>query len=210
MTVLQSAAQPTGCAKILDPVTLNRAARQGFSGLDSGTALLFFAIGLIFTLATGAIWWQYDLMSTWKFTQGISGDVQPVADQLAQRAGEYTDIALGAFIGGAIIVCITLLPSIIELIAPRVVHPGVQLCLNLCILFDFVTDWPTAASIISRYDVPAGYIGRILATAATTLALSLFVQVLFILGITVTISCALSIVGMGRRGVQQGVTVIQQ
>lgn len=210
MTVLQSATQPTGCAKILDPVTLNRAARQGFSGLDSGTSLLFFGIGLIFTLATGAIWWQYDLLSTWHFTQGISGDVQPVADQIAQKAGEYTDVSLGAFIGGAIVVCITLLPSIVEFIAPRVMHPGVQLVLNLSILFDFVTDWPTAAGIISRYEVPGGYVGRILATAATTLALSLFVQVLFILGVTVTISCALSIVGMGRRGGGQGVTVIQQ
>lgn len=197
--MIDQATRPTGCAAMLDPITLNQAARRGFSNLDTGTALFTFALGLIFSLATGAIWWQYDLLSTWKFTQGISGDVQPVADQIAAKASELGDVTLGAFIGGAIVVCITLLPSIVELIAPRVLHPGVQLGLNATILFDFVTDWPTASAIVTNYEPYGGVIGRVVMTAAVTLMLSLVVQVFFILGITVTIASAMSIIGGGKR-----------
>ncbi len=196
---LNTMARPSGCAAILDPVSLNKAARAGFTGLDSGTSLLIFAVSLIFSLATGAIWWQYDLISTWKFSQGINADVKPAADMIAQKATELAaaDISLGAFIGGAIVVAITLAPSIVELIAPRVMHPGAQLLLNGTILFDFVTDWPTASTIVSRYDVPLGWLGRVLATALVTVALSLFVQVLFILALTVCLTCAINIVRGG-------------
>lgn len=201
MQTMQQTVQPSGLARILDPVSLNRAARAGFSGLDNGTSLFMFAVAGIFTLAMGAIWWQYDLLSTWHFSQGINADVKPVADIVAQKAAELAeaDISVASFIGGAIVVAITLAPSIVELIAPRVMHPGAQLLLNGTILFDFVTDWPTAAGIVSHYHPPFGFLGRVVTTALVTLSLSLFVQVLFILALTVTITCALNIVGFGNK-----------
>lgn len=208
--MMQSVSRPSGCAAMIDPITLNQAARRGFSGLDSGAALFSFAISLIFTLATGAIWWTYDVMSTYKFTQGISGDVQPVADTITRKIAEQGDVSLAAFVGGAIVVCITLLPSIVELIAPRVIHPGVQVLLNITIAFDFITDYPVAAAIVSRYAVPGGWLGGVVVTSVVTLILSLFVQVLFILGVTVMIASAMSIVGGGRSSNAGGGAVIIQ
>lgn len=207
MQLIQQATQPRGCAAVLDPISLNRAARAGFGNLDTGSALFSFAIALVFTIATGAIWWQYDLLSTWHFTQGVNADVKPVADIITEKVSNLSDVSLGAFIGGAIVVCITLLPSIIELIAPRVLHPGVQLALNITILFDFITDYPTASAMVAKYQVPGGWIGSILATAGVTLVLSLIVQVLFILGVTVLISSAIAILKGGR---SQGGYIIQQ
>ncbi len=204
----QTVARPNGCASMLDPISLNQAARQGFGNLDSGAALFSFAISLVFSLATGAIWWVYDVQSTYKFTQGINGDIQPAVNAITNKIAEQGDVSLGAFVGGAIVVCITLLPSIIELIAPRVIHPGVQVLLNVTIAFDFVTDFPTASEIVSRYAVPGGWLGGIVITSIVTLILSLFVQVLFILGLTVMVSSGLAIV-RGGRGSRGGAVIIQ-
>lgn len=202
--------QPAGCAAILDPISLNRAVRVAFGGLDTPASLFVFAVSLLFALATGAVWWQYDLLSTWKFSQGVNGDVQPVADIIAQKATQLGDVTLGAFIGGAIVVAITLAPSIVELIAPRVLHPGVQLALNLTILFDFITDAPTAMAIVGRYEVPLGWFGWALAVTLVTLMLSLIVQILFVLALTAMLTSAANILRLGGRSAMRGVITIDQ
>lgn len=192
--MIQQFAQPSGCSAALDPISMNRAARIGFGGLDRGSALFSFILGFIFSWAMGILWWLYDLMSTYYFSQGISADAKPVATSLGESAGELLgsagDITLASFMGGVVVVAITLAPSIVELLAPRVMHPGAQLALNATILFDFVTDWPTAAGIIAQYNVPFGWLGQVIATFLLTLVLSLGIQVLFVLAITVTLASA--------------------
>lgn len=181
--------QPRGCARYLDPVTLNIAVRKAFGRLDAGAALMVFVVSCVFTLAVGAIWWRYDLMSTWQFTQGIREDVTGEIQYMTQYAEQA---GAGLIIGGILAVAFTLMPSLVELIAPRVVHPGVQAVLQASIWFDFVTDWPTAETLVQRWGVPGGWIGEKIATFGLTLVLSLGVQVLFILGITaivVTVLC---------------------
>lgn len=188
--------EPRGCARVLDPIALNLAVRRAFGNLDPGAALFVFAVGLLYSLATGFIWWKYDLVSTWNFTQGIredvSGELLFVVDKAAQ-------MGMGVIVGGLVGVAFTLLPSITELIAPRVVHPGVQLLLQISIWFDFVTDWPTAETLVLRWGVPGGLAGQWAATFLVTLVISLFVQVMFILGVTAVIVSALALVSGGRR-----------
>lgn len=190
-TALPTEEQPRGCARYLDPISLNIAVRQAFGSLDPGAALLVFVVAAVFSLATGAIWWRYDLMSTWQFTQGIREDVSGEIVYMTELAGR---IGAGAVIGGILAVAFTLLPSLVELIAPRVVHPGVQAALQISIWFDFVTDWPTAETLVLRWGVPGGWLGQQAATFALTLVLSLFVQVFFILGLTALVVSALCIV----------------
>lgn len=178
------AQQPTGCARMLDPITLNLAIRNAFGNLDPGAALLVFVFSLLFSLATGAIWWRYDLMSTWMFTQGIREDV---TGEIIYMTDVASNVGLGGIVAGLLALSFTLLPSLTELIAPRVLHPGVQLVLQVSIWFDFVTDWPTAETLVMRWGVPGGWLGQQVATFLLTLILSLFVQVLFILGVTALI-----------------------
>lgn len=194
--------QPRGCARYLDPISLNMAVRQAFGRLDPGAALFVFVVALAFTLAIGAIWWRYDLLSTWHFTQGIREDVAGeivYMTEVAERAGA------GAIIAGLLAVAFTLFPSLVELIAPRVVHPGVQAVLQISIWFDFVTDWPTAQTLVQRWGAPGGWLGEQVATFILTLVLSLFVQVLFILGVTALIITAIALV---RGPVEQARAVI--
>jgi hypothetical protein len=203
----EPAEPPRGCmARMLDPVALNIAVRQAFGRLDPGTALMVFVFSALFTMATGAIWWRYDLMSTWQFTQGmredVSGEIIYMTD-LAERAGA------GAIIGGMLALAFTLFPSLVELIAPRVIHPGVQAALQISIWFDFVTDWPTAQTLIQRWGVPGGWLGEVAATFLLTLVLSLFVQVLFILGVTSTVMAVLCIVRGPVREARRAVVIDQ-
>lgn len=189
--------ESAGLARLLDPISLNIAVRRAFAGLDAGASLFVFGLALLFSVATGAIWWRYDLMSTYAFMQGAQADT---AAELSAITGAAADVGLGVFIGAVIVVAFTCLPSIVELIAPRVLHPGVQLALNIAVLFDFVTDWPTAADIVARWgQAPLGIVGAVGCTFLLTLALSLFVQILFILGITALLVAAGNILGGGRR-----------
>lgn len=192
--------ESAGLARLLDPISLNIAVRRGFGGLDAGASLVVFALALLFTIATGAIWWRYDLMSTYAFMQGAQADT---ASELAYLTNTAADVGLGVFISAVIVVAFTCLPSIVELIAPRVLHPGVQLALNVAVLFDFVTDWPTAAGIVTQWgQAPLGIVGALLCTLLLTLVLSLFVQILVILGVTALLVSAGNILGLGRRGRQ--------
>lgn len=202
--------QRPGCfAAILNPITLNRAARAGVGGLDAGASLFVFAVALLSCLAFGAIWWRYDLLSTWNFTQGIREDVAPQAAAIAGRAADLVrEPAVLPLIGGLIGVAITLLPSLVELLAPAVLHPGVQLGLNISILFDFVTDWPVGWALVERAGVPGGLIGHIVAAVLVTLITSLVVQTFFIMAITALAVSTLNIIGIGRRGHQGAITIM--
>lgn len=195
--MIQQISRPTGCAAVLDPISLNRAARISCRGLDPGEALFTFSLGFVFSLATGIVWWLYDLVSTFLFTQGVSSTAKPIGVMLGEKAGGWVgleEMSLGSFMGGLVVVVITLAPSIMEMIAPRVMHPAAQLGLNVTILFDFITDWPTAAGMIAGHEVPLGWLGRVIATFLLTLVLSLGVQVLFVFALTVTIASAITLI----------------
>lgn len=206
--------EQTGLSRMLDPIDLNRAIRRAFGGLESGPSLMIFTLAGLFTLATGAIWWRYDLMSTWNFTQGIHADVSLQAAAIAAKAGEITsDAGVASAIGSLLALTITLLPSIFELIAPRIVHPLAQLALNISILFDLITDWDQA-SVIQRalWAEPwLGIVGRTVVTFLIAMVVSVGVQILFILGLTATLVSAWNIITFGRGGSGQngGYTVIQ-
>ena len=191
-------ARPAGCARILDPVTLNQAVIRAFKGLDVGTSLMVFAFSLLMTLVTGAVWWVYDLTSTYSFMLGVAGDTKPAVEATAAAIAKVTDPGVLPVLGALFAVAFTLFPSLVQLVAPRVMHPGAQIAMNVSIVFDFVTDWPTAAKLVAQAGgAPGGVIGHVFVTALLTLVISLFVQVLFVLSITALIVTGLNIVRMG-------------
>jgi hypothetical protein len=185
---------------MLDTIALMRATRRGFGGLDGGASLLFLGISLVAGLAIGVLWYHYDLMSTFSFSQGIRYDTSLTASAVA-RAG--AGLGIGSLTASAIIIGFTLLPSLLELIAPRVVHPGVLLMLKISVAFDFITDWPTIHAGVagwSAIDQMGGpqWIYELVATFFAVLFVSIGLQVLLIFCVTVAAVCVLNIVGLGR------------
>lgn len=188
--------------RLLDVISLVRAVRQAFGGMDGGASLLIFIIALCGALGFGVLTWRYDLTSTYLFTQGIAYGAQDVASTVADvaPAGLITPEALG----GLIVVIITLIPTIVELVAPRVLHPAARMALQICVGFDFVTDWGLGWAAATSWDALDGWgAWRFLAEVPTafvvTLAASIFLQVLFVLCVTACAICAMNIVGLGSR-----------
>lgn len=187
--------------RLLDVISLVRAVRAAFGGMDGGASLLMFVLALAGTLGFGVLTWHYDWTSTYNFTQGIAYGAQDVAYTVAEAAGNGADAEM---LGGLIVVIITLIPTIVELVAPRVVHPGARLALQLCIGFDFVTDWGLGWYAATNWDALASwgafrFVGEVATAFVVTLAASIFLQVLFVLCATATIVCALNIVGLSSR-----------
>lgn len=187
--------------RLLDVISLVRAVRTAFGGMDGGTSLLIFVLALAGALGFGVLTWRYDWTSTYNFTQGIAYGAQDVAYSVAEATGEGADVQM---LGGLIVVIITLIPTIVELVAPRVVHPAARAALQLCIGFDFITDWGLGWYAATNWDALAGwgafrFFGEVATAFVVTLAASVFLQVLFVLCVTATVVCALNIVGLSGR-----------
>lgn len=188
--------------RLLDVISLVRAVRQAFGGMDGGASLLIFVIALAGALGFGVLTWRYDWQSTYLFTQGIAYGAQDVAYTVAGATGG--EMLTPEMLGGLIVVVITLMPTIVELIAPRVLHPGARVALQLCVGFDFVTDFPLGWAAATNWSALDGWgawrwLGEVPVAIVVTLAASIFLQVLLTLCLTAAVVCALNIVGLGSR-----------
>jgi hypothetical protein len=77
------------------------------------------------------------------------------------------------------------MPTMIQMIAPRVVHPVARVVMDISIAFDFVTDWPNAW--LQAGGMVANPIGRFLLTIGLVFLYSLVLQSIFVLFLTALI-----------------------
>lgn len=177
--------------QMLDVVSLVKAVRNGMYGVDRTTAMVVMVLTGLGSLVTGTLTWIVDWLPTWRFANGeapqdyaytaanIGEAAVNSAGAMAGVIGGVGSLTLGAFIGGCVAVGVTLLPTIIQLIAPRVIHPVAKVSMDISIGFDFITDWPSAA--MQAANVTTNPIGQFLATVFLVFVYSLFLQSIFVL-----------------------------
>lgn len=180
-----------GIMRMLDVAELVKAVRLGMMGLDRPSAMLIAIFTGLGSLVTGVLTWIVDWLPTWRFANGESpADYAYTADGIAEAAvnsagamagviNGMASLTLGAFIGGCVAVGVTLLPTIVQFIAPRVVHPVAKVAMDISIGFDFITDWPSAA--MQATFVTTNPIGQLLVTIGLVFIYSLFLQSIFVL-----------------------------
>lgn len=201
--------------QMMDAIELVKAVRNGMRGLDRPSALVAFALSGIAALITGVVTWIVDWLPTWRFANGENpGDyaysVSSIAETAINSAGAVAGVVsgmatltLGSFIGGMIAVGFTLLPTIIQFIAPRVVHPVAKTAMDISVGFDFVTDWPSAA--MQATFVTTNPIGQFIVTLGLVFIYSLFLQALFVLFLSVFVMSAIVLAAGPPRAARQTV-----
>lgn len=180
---------------MLDVVALVKAVRHGMAALDRPSALLMFVIAGLGAVVSGGYTWVADWLPTWKFANGefspeaesyLPSNLAQIligsADQAARQIEGMAALTLGGFIGGCIAVGVTLFPTILQFIAPRVVHPAAAVAADISIWFDFVTDFPQSWAQAGA--VAENPIGRLLLTLVLVLIYSLLLQTIFVLCLT--------------------------
>lgn len=185
-------------ARMLDIRGYVLAARGSMAQADPAAAIgLIFVFGLI-ALCLLPLWVAYDLNSTWVFTTSLRESAAPVIEGAAYDAGGVLGMSVAAALAGFILTAFTLLPSLFELAFPAVQHPLLNLVLWGSIIFDFTTDWGKSWETTAAWsDNP---LVHALFAAAFCLFMSVMVQALLVVCVTVVIFGLLSLAGVGRRG----------
>ena len=205
---MQNVQQASGfLSRVLNPATLITAVRRGVGGLDGAVSLFFLVASVLGLFAVLPPYITYDLMSTWNFFQGVQYDTGAQAEVIASFIASATQsVSLGAFIGMMIAWGITLFPTLVELVAPSIQHPGVQLFNQMCVGFDYITDFPLAWAKAGEWTQV--WIVRVAVALVFNLIVSLGLQVFVVMFATVAIISLLNIFGFkGRRA--QPVQVIE-
>jgi hypothetical protein len=177
--------------QMLDVVSLVKAVRNAMIDLDRPSAFGVMIFSFLGTLVTGAYTWVVDWQPTWRFANGqdpseiiytptsVADAMIGNVDAMVGVVNGLATITLGAFIGGSLAVGITLLPTIVQFIAPKVMHPMAKTGMDIAIGFDFVTDWPSAG--VQASYITTNPIGQFLATLGLVFFYSLVLQSFFVL-----------------------------
>ncbi len=203
---------------ILDVVGLVKATRAGIGGMDRAAALVIAVLAFFGTIVSGGYTWVADWLPTWRFANGESPagygytpDV--VADALIVSAAQLAIVAegmaaitLGTFIGAVMTVGITLFPTVIQFIAPRVLHPAARVASDIAIWFDFITDFPQAWA--QSEGATTNPIGRLAITIVLVFLYSLLLQTVFVLCLTAFWTAVWVLVRGEPRGAMAGQTVM--
>lgn len=189
--------------KWLDVVKLVHAVRTAFANMDRSVALVVFVLGSLGSIVSGAWTWVTDWYPTWKFANGdyfgdshaaamdysADGIVQAmvrIAEDTATILAGMGTLSLSVFLTGAMVVGITLFPTILQFIAPRIVHPFAEFLSRVAIWFDLVTDLPQAW--IQAGGIVEFFLLRGLVALALALFYSVILQMIFVLCLVATIT----------------------
>lgn len=175
-----------------------RSVRMSLRNIDAGEAFgLFFLFG-IGLLVSGILWWEFDLMSTWTFSQGLRQETAGTVNTLATRVN---NLQVAMLMVAAIATSFTILPSVVEFIAPVVVNPLMLLALRVSITFDYITDWDRSWAFTANWSIVQdwGFIGHVLCAMLWNLMASLLFQGFAIICLVACITCVLTIIGGGGR-----------
>jgi hypothetical protein len=151
------------------------------------------------------IWISFDLASTWDFTTGARNASEGVVYDLAAQAGNILGMSVAALLAGLILTSFTLLPTLFELAFPTVQHPLLNMVLVASIVFDYVTDWGKAWDTASSW--AANPVLHFIYAAVFCLFVSVGVQALLVVCLTVVVYAALAIVRGPVQEVQRVITL---
>jgi len=194
-------------ARLLDVRGYVLAARASTSRATGGAALAMMLVFGIIALVLLPIWISFDLASTWDFTTGARNASEGVVYDLAGQAGSILGVSVAAALAGFVLTSFTLLPTLFELAFPTVNHPLLNMNLVASIVFDYITDWGKAWDTAGAWtDNPALHF---IYAAAFCLFVSVGVQALLVVCITVVIYAALALVRGPGRDVQRIITLEQ-
>jgi hypothetical protein len=193
-------------------VSLVQAVRKAFANMDRAVALVVFILGALGTAVSGAWTWIADWYPTWKFANGdyfdggggamdysadgVVREMVRIAEETARMLAGMGTLSLSMFLTGAMAVGITLFPTILQFIAPRIVHPAADFLSRASIWFDLVTDLPQAW--MQAEGVVEFYPARALVALGLALFYSVILQVIFVLCLVAT-ATAIGVLISGER-----------
>lgn len=200
---------------MLDVVALVNATRAGLAAMDRSSALLMFVLSGAGAFVSGGYTWIADWLPTWRFANGeaphgygytptnVAQALIDSGEQLAVGAAGLGAMTLASFIGATIAVGVTLFPTILQFVAPRVLHPAARVAADISIWFDFITDWPQAwaqAGGVATF-LPV----RVVVTCVLVLIYSILLQTIFVLCLTAfAMSVVILLAGERRRAHHAG------
>lgn len=192
-------------SKLLDVRSYVIAARRSSVNAEPAAALFMALIFGLIALALFPLWVTFDLMSTWDFTTAIRFASEDAIYDMAYQVEGWTNLSVGAALAGIVFTSFTLLPSLFELAFPAVSHPLLNLVLIVSVTFDYVVDWPKASALASQW-TDNSMIAFVYSVALTAF-LSVGVQALLVVAVTVVIFSLLALV---RGGTQRATVIIDQ
>jgi hypothetical protein len=197
---MQTEPRQSCVTRLLDIRMYIISARGATARLDAGPALFMLIIFGIIALCLAPVWITFDLASTWEFTTGARDASAPALYSLGDRATGILGVSVAAALVGFIFTSFTLLPSLFELAFPSVQHPLLSMLLLASITFDYVTDFPKAWEVASAWTQNPAL--HFIYAAAFCMFVSVVVQALLALCITIIIYAAIAIVRGPVREVQ--------
>jgi hypothetical protein len=187
-------------ARMLDIRSYVIAARRSMAGAEPAAALFMIATFGLIALVLTPMWVSFDLLSTWDFTTGLRLASEDAIYDAASYAEGMLRMSVGSLLVGIIFTGFTLLPSLFELAFPTVSHPLLNLILWASIVFDYITDWGKAAGVADNWTNNPAL--AFVYTALFCAFVSVFIQALLVLCITVVIFGLLTLIQGGSRQAQ--------
>jgi hypothetical protein len=182
-------------SRMLDIRGMIVAVRRSTQGMDNATALALIVVFTLIFLCLLPLYITFDLTSTWEFTTTIRAGAAPVIDGVTPRAQTLLGITLGDLLIGVVLTSFTLLPTLVELAFPSIDHPVVNMAVHWSLSFDYISDWPTSWATTGYWaDNP---VVRFIYTVLFNLFVSVGVQALLVICVTVILFCVLTIIRGG-------------
>jgi hypothetical protein len=199
---MQTEPRQSCLARLLDVRGYVISARRAMLNVEPATALgMAIAFGLI-ALCLLPLWISYDLLSTWDFTTALRDGSQAVVEDAAARASGVLGMSVATLLAGVVLTSYTLLPSLFELAFPSVAHPLLSLVLWASIIFDFVTDWGKSWEVTSQWAGTDSPLAHWIYSVLFCLFVSVGVQALLVICITVVLFAGWALVTGGARQAQ--------
>jgi hypothetical protein len=181
-------------ARMLDLRFYILATRMSMLRVGADQAVTMIVIFAIIGLCCLPLWVGHDLHSTWTWATPVKESAAPTInaaaawlDQQAPEGASVGGMTVGQLLGAITLLGITLLPTLFELGFPMIRHPLLILVLTAAILFDYVTDWEKSWGTTSTWSGADNWFVHFLWTSGWNLFVSVLVQAILVLCITVVI-----------------------
>jgi hypothetical protein len=203
-------------AQLLDIRNFIVAARRMVMETDAMVVVVLIIIFAIIGLALTPLYITHDLHSTWTWATPLRDAAQPKIDDLGYAVdgvvGNATimNMTMGQFMGALTLVALTLLPSLFEIAFPSLRHPLLMIVLSACILFDYITDWEASALATASWSGSDNAIVHFAWTALFNFFVSIGIQAILVMCITVVIFGFVRLIGGAAPAVMGDAVIIRK
>jgi len=187
-------------ARMLDIRSYVLAARGGIAHAEPAAILALMLAFSLIALCLLPLWVSFDLLSTWEFTTTLRDSSQGVVEDAVASVGGVLGMSVATALAGLILTSFTLLPSLFELAFPAIAHPLLAIALWASIIFDYTTDWGKSWETTARWAGPDNPLAHTIYTVVFCLFMSVGVQALLVVSVTVVGFGAWALVRRGSRG----------